>query len=51
MVATGKAEPFEDIKRNIPMGMPVVANKENSVLYKTLYKRYDGLAEDIAKYF
>lgn len=51
LVATKKVDSFEDIKKNIPMGKPVVPNKENSVVYKTLYKKYESLAQDIAKYF
>jgi gluconokinase len=51
LVATNKVDSFEEIKKNIPMETPVVPNKENSEVYKTLYKRYESLAQDIAKYF
>jgi gluconokinase len=51
LVATKKVGSFEEIKKNIPMGMPIVPNKENSVVYKTLYKKYESLAQYMAEYF
>ncbi|MDN3018833.1 gluconokinase [Paenibacillus sp. BSR1-1] len=51
LVATGKAGSFEEIKKNIPMGEAILPNIENSKIYKKVYKKYEKLAVDIAKYF
>lgn len=51
LVAIGKVSSFEDIKKNIPMGEPVLPNKENSQTYKALYENYEKLAKDIVKFF
>jgi gluconokinase len=51
LVATRKVDSFEEIKNNIPMVKPVVPNKENSVAYKSLYKKYERLAQYMAVYF
>jgi gluconokinase len=51
LVAIEKVNSFEEIKKNIPMGTAVVPNKENSVLYKSIYENYEKLAKDIVKFF
>jgi gluconokinase len=51
LVATGRANSFEDIKKNIPMGKPTLPNKHNSELYKMIYKNYKNIGNDIAKHF
>lgn len=51
LVATGKVDSFEDIKKNIPMGAATVPNKENSKIYKEIYANYETFAKDIVKYF
>jgi gluconokinase len=51
LVATGRANSFEEIKENIPMGSPVLPNKESSKVYQALYENYEKLARDIAKHF
>ncbi|MDQ0198025.1 gluconokinase [Neobacillus ginsengisoli] len=51
LVAIGKANSFEEIKRNIPMGNAFIPNNENSAVYKNIYEKYEMLAKDIAKHF
>jgi gluconokinase len=51
LVATGKVDSFEDIKKNIPMGEAVVPIKENSEKYKKIYENYEMLAETMGKFF
>jgi gluconokinase len=51
LVALGKVNSFESIKQNIPMGNPIVPNKENSKVYKDIYENYEKLALDMTKYF
>ncbi len=51
LVGIGKVDSFEDIKKNIPMGDPVLPNKEKSKVYKALYENYEKLAKDMVKYF
>jgi gluconokinase len=51
LVGIGKVDSFEDIKKNIPMGDPVLPNKENSKVYKALYENYEKLARDLVKFF
>jgi gluconokinase len=51
LVATGTVNSFEEIKKNIPMSEPVVPDKENSQVYKAIYKNYIKLAKDIEKQF
>ncbi|WP_449540183.1 gluconokinase [Ferdinandcohnia sp. Marseille-Q9671] len=51
LVGIGKADSFEDIKDNIPMGEAVVPNKENHKKYQAIYAKYEVLAKDIMKHF
>lgn len=51
LVAIGKVDSFEDIKKNIPMGEAIVPNKENSKIYKQIYENYEKFAMDMTKYF
>lgn len=51
LVALGQVQSFEEIKSNIPMGLAVLANKDNSARYKELYARYEQIAEGIANLF
>jgi gluconokinase len=51
LVGIGRVDSFEDIKKNIPMGEAVLPNKENSKVYKALYKNYSRLARDMVKYY
>ncbi|MBU8880721.1 gluconokinase [Bacillus sp. FJAT-29790] len=51
LVAIGKVNSFEDIKKNIPMGEAIVPNKESSEIYKKIYENYENFANDMAKYF
>ncbi|KKI94156.1 gluconokinase [Bacillus sp. SA1-12] len=51
LVAIGKADSFEEIKRNIPMGEPVRPNMKNHENYTALYLKYENLSREIAKYF
>ncbi|UOF89315.1 gluconokinase [Fodinisporobacter ferrooxydans] len=51
LVAIGKVHSFEEIKRNIPMGTPIVPNKETCEIYKKVYENYEKLTKDIAKNF
>ncbi len=51
LVGIGKVESFEDIKKNIPMGNPVLPNKENSKLYQAIYANYEKLAKNMVQFF
>jgi len=51
LVATGRVKSFEEIKDNIPMGMPVIPNQENSNRYKDIYRNYEKVAKTIAELF
>ncbi|RBW70067.1 gluconokinase [Bacillus taeanensis] len=51
LVGLKKVESFEEIKRNIPMGAPIVPNEKNHEKYASIYQKYERLAKDIAKYF
>jgi gluconokinase len=51
LVALGKVNSFEEIKKNIPMGAPIVPNKKNHEIYSTIFRKYEMLAKDISKYF
>jgi len=51
LVAIGKVESFVEIKKNIPMGEPVIPNEENHEIYSAIYAKYEMLVKDIAKYF
>lgn len=51
LVGIGKADSLEEIKKNIPMGEPVKPNMENHKIYAAIYKKYEMLSQDIAKYF
>ncbi|CAM3620675.1 gluconokinase [Cytobacillus oceanisediminis] len=51
LVAIGKVESFDEIKKSIPMEAPVLPNKDNSKMYKSIYKNYEKLAKDIVKTF
>jgi gluconokinase len=51
LVGIGKANSFEDIKNNIPMGDPVVPNMENHEKYKNIYAKYEAIEKDIIKHF
>ena len=51
LVSIDKANSFEDIKKNIPMGQPTLPNKETSIIYKRIYQNYIELATDMKKYY
>lgn len=51
LVATGRVKSFEEIKDNIPMGMPVIPNQENSNRYKNIYRNYEKVAKTVAELF
>ncbi|THE11685.1 gluconate kinase [Bacillus timonensis] len=51
LVGIGKVNSFEEIKNNIPMGEPVVPNKENHEKYKAIYAKYEEIGKDIIKHF
>ena len=51
LIGIGKADSFEEIKKNIPMGEAVKPNMENHEIYAAIYKKYEMLSQDIAKYF
>ncbi|MEC0239033.1 gluconokinase [Paenibacillus dokdonensis] len=51
LVATGKVDSFEEIKRNIPMGTPVIPNPKNSKRYKLIYDNYEKLVKKIVELF
>ncbi|WP_136604450.1 gluconokinase [Paenibacillus dokdonensis] len=51
LVATGKVDSFEEIKRNIPMGTPIIPNPENSKRYKLIYDNYEKLVKKIVELF
>ncbi|MBV7509177.1 gluconokinase [Bacillus sp. sid0103] len=51
LVAIGKVNSFEDIKKNIPMGEAIVPNVENSKKYRIIYEKYENLASGMSKYF
>jgi gluconokinase len=51
LVATGKVNSFEEIKKNIPMGKAIVPIKENSEKYRIIYENYEKLASGMAKHF
>ncbi len=51
LVALGKAESFEDIKKNIPMGDPILPDQKNHEVYSEIYKKYEMFVHDLKKYF
>ncbi|MEH7306586.1 gluconokinase [Neobacillus drentensis] len=51
LVAVGKVNSFEEIKKNIPMGEAIVPNVENSEKYRIIYEKYESLASGMSKYF
>ncbi|MEH7112909.1 gluconokinase [Neobacillus niacini] len=51
LVGIGKVDSFEEIKRNIPMGNPVLPNKENSKVYQAIYENYEKLAKNMVQFF
>ncbi|MFC0557551.1 gluconokinase [Halalkalibacter alkalisediminis] len=51
LVSTGKAESFEDIKKNVPMGDVVKPNAENHKTYLSVYEKYEDIANDLSTYF
>ncbi|WP_078412560.1 gluconokinase [Priestia abyssalis] len=51
LVAIGKVDSFEDIKKNIPMGQAIRPNEKNHEIYSTVYAKYEKLAKDLSVYF
>lgn len=51
LVGIGKANSFEEIKNNIPMGEPVKPNMENHEKYKAIYAKYEAIQKDVMKHF
>jgi gluconokinase len=51
LVGIEKVDSFEEIKKNIPMGKPVLPNKANSKVYKAIYENYEKLAKEMVKFF
>ncbi|SDP79226.1 gluconate kinase, FGGY family [Litchfieldia salsa] len=51
LVALGKVTSFDEIKKNIPMGSPVIPDQNNHETYLEIYRKYDMFAHDLKKYF
>ncbi|MNO96451.1 Xylulose kinase [compost metagenome] len=51
LVALEQVNSFEEIKDNIPMGMPVIPNEKSSKLYKEIYSHYEKLANKMDELF
>jgi len=51
LVALGKAQSFEDIKQNIPMGAVTKPNAEAHSAYQKVYEKYSRLVNDLSKHF
>lgn len=51
LVAVGKVDSFEDIKRHIPWGEAVVPDPENSRRYKEIYEKYKVIASTVKNLF
>lgn len=51
LVALDKVPSFEKIKENIPMSSPIIPDENRHNTYLEIYKKYESLAEDIAKHF
>ncbi|MFA1819971.1 gluconokinase [Virgibacillus oceani] len=51
LVGIGKANSFEDIKKNMPAEKVVEPNLEDHEVYQRIYKKYQGITKDLAKYF
>lgn len=51
LVGTGRVKSFEEIKDNIPMGLPVTPNQESSKRYKEIYCNYEKVAKTVAELF
>lgn len=51
LVGIGKANSFEEIKENIPMGEPVIPNQETHQKYQQIFEKYSALTNDLIKHF
>ncbi len=51
LIALGKANSFEEIKKNIPMSEIIVPNEQNHVLYQKVFEKYTRLAKDMSAYY
>ncbi|MFS0863799.1 gluconokinase [Fredinandcohnia sp. 179-A 10B2 NHS] len=51
LVGIGKANSFEEIKENIPMGEPVIPNQETHQKYQQIFEKYTALTNDLMKHF
>lgn len=51
LVAIGKANSFEDIKKNIPMGQAIRPNEKNHKIYSEVYENYEKLMKNLSAYF
>ncbi|ARK31254.1 gluconokinase [Halalkalibacter krulwichiae] len=51
LVSIGKVDSFEEIKKNVPMGDVIKPNKQNHLVYKEIYSKYEKLGRDLSKYF
>lgn len=51
LVATGKAESFEQIKQSVKLSNAVIPNEESHKIYQEIYKKYTALVKDISSHF
>lgn len=51
LVAIGKVDSFEEIKRNIPIEAIIKPNLHNHKVYAEAFKKYESISRDLAKYF
>ncbi|WP_203247618.1 gluconokinase [Sporosarcina beigongshangi] len=51
LVAVGKVDSFDEIKRNIPIEAIIKPNEYNHQIYAEAFKKYANISRDLAKYF
>lgn len=51
LVAIQKVDSFEEIKQNLPKEQVIEPNMKNHAIYKEIYKKYEAIGNDLAKYF
>ncbi|WP_078549590.1 gluconokinase [Litchfieldia alkalitelluris] len=51
LVALEKVTSFDEIKKNIPMGSPIIPDQNNHEIYSVIYRKYELFVHDLKKYF
>lgn len=51
LVAVGKVDTFEEIKKNIPIEAIIKPNQHNHKIYAEAFEKYQNISSDLAKYF